>query len=184
MSAPSEPARALKIKTGSVRRLTKELETYTAEAAAEEAKVAAMRAAGAEAHDLKHAVRGGRGRKKGGGGVRSGRVVAPTPPPCSFPSRLTHARPRLYFMLQENVLSEAALMVPDTRSRLEAALADLEGVLVRQRDGGSASDLVSLGARLLALSLSLLHISLPSRSTPPPTPPHPQTPVPLSLSPL
>lgn len=61
----TDAARTLKIKTGSVRRLTKELDAYTAEAAAEEAKVASMRASDADPHDLKHAVREERGGRWG-----------------------------------------------------------------------------------------------------------------------
>lgn len=53
----SDAARTLKIKTGSVARLAKELGLYAAEAAAAADKVASMRAAGADAHDVKHAVR-------------------------------------------------------------------------------------------------------------------------------
>ena len=34
-------------------------------------------------------------------------------------------------LLQENVLSEAGMMIPDTRSRVEAALQDLTACMVR-----------------------------------------------------
>jgi len=32
---------------------------------------------------------------------------------------------------QENVLAESAMMIPETRARLEAALSDLQGFVVR-----------------------------------------------------
>lgn len=40
--------------------------------------------------------------------------------------------PRLGSIMQEQVLAEAAMMVPDTRQRLETALADLQQCLVRK----------------------------------------------------
>ena len=46
--------------------------------------------------------------------------------------RALHLVPRLGRILQEQVLAEAAMMVPDTRQRLETALADLHQCLVRQ----------------------------------------------------
>ena len=55
--ADPEVARQLKIKVGSVRRLAKELGLYAAERDAEAARVAGMKAAGADEHDVKHAVR-------------------------------------------------------------------------------------------------------------------------------
>ncbi|KAK9804409.1 hypothetical protein WJX72_011462 [[Myrmecia] bisecta] len=47
--------RQVKIKTGSVRRLAKELALYEKEREAEQAKVDRLKADGAEIHDLKHA---------------------------------------------------------------------------------------------------------------------------------
>ena len=67
----TDEARTLKIKAGSVRRLTKELDSYITEAATEEAKVAGMRAGGADPHDLKHAVRRGERGEAGTGGERA-----------------------------------------------------------------------------------------------------------------
>lgn len=52
----AELARALNIRKGAAARLTKELAGYTEEAASTAAKVAAMRASGADEHDIKHAV--------------------------------------------------------------------------------------------------------------------------------
>jgi hypothetical protein len=49
-------ARDLGIKKGACARLTKELANYSEEAKTAAAKVASMRAAGAEPHDVKHAV--------------------------------------------------------------------------------------------------------------------------------
>ena len=45
--------------------------------------------------------------------------------------RASHLVPRLGSILQEQVLAEAAMMVPDTRQRLETAIADLQQCLVR-----------------------------------------------------
>jgi len=78
--ADQEELRQLKIKTGSVKRLTKELAMYEKEHAKEKERVGKMKADNADASDIKQA---------------------------------------------ENVLSEAAMMVPDCRQRLETALADL-----------------------------------------------------------
>ncbi len=50
--------RQVKIKTGSVVRLSKELGMYAEEQRAESAKVAGMRADNADSHDIQHAVRG------------------------------------------------------------------------------------------------------------------------------
>lgn len=49
--------KALKIKTGSVKRLAKELVLYGKEQDKESQRVADMKASGADAHDIKHAVR-------------------------------------------------------------------------------------------------------------------------------
>ncbi len=45
--------------------------------------------------------------------------------------RALHLVSRLGSILQEQVLAEAAMMVPDTQQRLETALADLQQCLVR-----------------------------------------------------
>ena len=57
MVASEEELRQLKIKTGSLTRLTKELVLYEKEHKQEQARVAAMKAANADSHDIKHAVR-------------------------------------------------------------------------------------------------------------------------------
>lgn len=80
----SEAKRQLKIKTGSVRRLAKEVVMYKKDEQTETDRVSRMKAAGGDASDIKHA---------------------------------------------EQVLAEAAMMVPDTRQRLETALADLHQCL-------------------------------------------------------
>lgn len=49
--------RQLKIKTGSVQRLSKELGMYATEQATEAARVAKMRMDDADSHDIQHAVR-------------------------------------------------------------------------------------------------------------------------------
>lgn len=80
----SEAQRQLKIKTGSVRRLAKEVVMYKKDEQTETDRVSRMKAAGGDPSDIKHA---------------------------------------------EQVLAEAAMMVPDTRQRLETALADLHQCL-------------------------------------------------------
>ena len=57
MVADEEELRQLKIKTGSLTRLTKELVLYEKEQKQEQARVAAMKADKADTHDIKHAVR-------------------------------------------------------------------------------------------------------------------------------
>jgi Tubulin binding cofactor A len=49
--------KALKIKTGSVNRLAKELNMYTQDEKRESQRVADMKRSGADSHDIKHAVR-------------------------------------------------------------------------------------------------------------------------------
>lgn len=49
--------KALKIKTGSVNRLAKELNMYTQDEKRESQQVADMKRSGADSHDIKHAVR-------------------------------------------------------------------------------------------------------------------------------
>jgi hypothetical protein len=84
------------------------------------------------------------------------------------------------------VLAEAALMVPDTRSRLEAALADLEAVLVRAFCCGDSptpekknarADLVDLAfSPPVSLCSVFLHASHDRSSAPilPPSTPPPK----------
>lgn len=65
-----EPERkALKIKTGSVKRLAKELVLYGKEQEKEEQRVAEMRASGADSHDIKHAVSVGAALRITGGAI-------------------------------------------------------------------------------------------------------------------
>mmetsp|Transcript_38282 Transcript_38282/g.108226 ORF Transcript_38282/g.108226 Transcript_38282/m.108226 type:complete len:113 (-) Transcript_38282:487-825(-) len=87
--------RQLKIKTGSVKRLRKELTMYEKEHTKEIGKVEKMKAENADSHDIKHA---------------------------------------------ENVLSEAAMMLPDCRQRLEAALGELVTVVGEIGDSVSPED--------------------------------------------
>jgi tubulin-specific chaperone A len=49
--------RSLRVKSGVVKRLCKELEMYEAEVEAEKSKVQKLRDAGADPHDIKYAVR-------------------------------------------------------------------------------------------------------------------------------
>lgn len=56
----AEVVRSLKIKTATLRRIHKELSYYQAEAEKEHVRVEAMKAAAADAHDLRQAVSPGR----------------------------------------------------------------------------------------------------------------------------
>ena len=108
--------RMLKIKIGSVSRLKKELGLYVEEREKERQRVARMKEEGADSHDIKHAVSTWiRTTEK----VRKPVTVGLGPAhdvPCT---------------LQEAVLEEATLMIPDTRQRLEGALQDLSNFSVR-----------------------------------------------------
>lgn len=53
----SDVKKQLTIRTGAVRRLTKELKLYQEELLLEQSRVDKLRASGADKHDLKHAVR-------------------------------------------------------------------------------------------------------------------------------
>ncbi|KAG1656700.1 hypothetical protein FOA52_004761 [Chlamydomonas sp. UWO 241] len=77
----SEVLKQLKVRTGVVKRLTKELGYYSKERDDEAARVEKMRADGKDSHDIKQA---------------------------------------------ENCLAESAMMIPQTREKLEAGFADLE----------------------------------------------------------
>lgn len=151
----SELARLLRIKTGSVGRLRREFEMYTQDEVKETKNVDDLRAKGADPHDIKYAVREGEGcaPKMGrgcrgerspdacalpGGARARGAAADPEPRPrasaCARPAGLSpkpaplrSARPPT----QETLLTEAKAMVPDARTRLEAAVADLSKFLVR-----------------------------------------------------
>ena len=120
--------KALKVKTGVVKRLGRELVMYQEEVQAEQAKVQRLKDQAADPHDIKYAVRGEANRRhtdlilQAGGvwGVASGshvvlRRAGNTPPPLP----------------QENILAESAAMLPDTRQRLEEAYRELQGLVVR-----------------------------------------------------
>lgn len=57
MASSADIVRSLKIKTSTLTRIHKEYKYYQQEAEKEHARVEAMKAAGADAHDLKQAVR-------------------------------------------------------------------------------------------------------------------------------
>lgn len=84
-----------------------------------------LRAEGADSHDLKQAVRA-RGLAACAAQAHpwSARGQRTPGPPCRPPP--AHA------LLQESVLAESAMMIPETRSRLEAALSDLAAFVVRR----------------------------------------------------
>ncbi len=101
--------RQIKIKVGALKRLRRELALYMEEQEKEQAKVQKLRDDGADPHDIKYAV--------------SGRFVIS----CK---NLWAALPFTAAAAQENILNESAAMVPDTRRRLEAALRELQALVV------------------------------------------------------
>jgi tubulin-specific chaperone A len=115
--------RQLKIKTNSLKRLHKELSYYEKERDREAGRVNQLKQDNADPHDLRQAVSGRSARATTrrdcaprAGGSRRARVNGCRP------------WPRLP---QENVLKESEMMMPDTRQRLAAVLADLQSYLVR-----------------------------------------------------
>jgi hypothetical protein len=134
-------SRDLSIKKGALTRLTKELSSYADEARTTAEKVSAMRAAGEEPHDVKHAVRRGErreesrvfesfgdidGRRRTSEDDRS-RVVV-----IYFFFLNLFSTSKLQNQRQENIAAESALMVPDTRQRLAAVVADTRKLLVSE----------------------------------------------------
>lgn len=69
--------RTLKVKTGVVKRLRKELEMYASEVEAESAKVQRLRDQGADSHDIKYAVSNPSTPDTTCGSCRAPRVVTP-----------------------------------------------------------------------------------------------------------
>lgn len=131
--------RTLKVKTGVVKRLRKELEMYAAEVEAESAKVQKLKDEGADLHDIKYAVSN----------------VHTTANTCNcwcalefsicqhatacmpdIPAQISGSS--MLACVQENILAESSAMLPDTRQRLEDALRELQGVVVRKRLGDAA----------------------------------------------
>ncbi len=144
----AEVIRTLKVKTGALKRVQKELSMYEKERDKEQARVEKLRADNAEPHDLKQAVRGGGGMivrqiKQDAGrsvlpsvlqehsgrehGTRKAQEVGPR---SEGGGELSRTRSTLH--AQENVLNEAAMMVPETQQRLEATYSDLQSFLVSQ----------------------------------------------------
>lgn len=108
--------KSLKVKTGTLRRLRKELGMYVEEQTKESEKVEKLRSQGADPHDIKYAVCGDvmmglRGQHLG-----------------------SHDQRYLFMscLMQENILAESSAMVPDTRQRLEQAYDQLETFVVRR----------------------------------------------------
>ena len=102
---------------------------YAEEQRAESAKVAGMRADNADSHDIQHAVR-----------VSLSDIPGPPFTHASAPQRRWGLElccgepPRMITIWsQENVLAEAAMMIPDTRQRLEKAVHELQSTLVSSR---------------------------------------------------
>lgn len=93
--------RSLKIKANTVGRIVKELQMYEKDLVKEQSKYEALKDQGADAHDLKYAVRG-----------------------CAATSWCLQTPP------QEKLLTEASMMIPDTKARLTTAVTELQAFLV------------------------------------------------------
>ncbi len=115
VSAMQAELKQIKIKTGTLKRVKKELVMYQQELAKEQIKVNALKESGADASDIKYAVSGSRG-----GNCRcavAGYIT--TVFNCSAGS-----------LVQENILAEAVAVIPNTQQRLDAAFRDLQNLLV------------------------------------------------------
>ncbi|KAE9459950.1 hypothetical protein C3L33_08137, partial [Rhododendron williamsianum] len=138
--------RNLKIKTSTCKRIVKELNSYEKEVEREAAKTTDMKDKGADPYDLKQQVLG----------LLLDRVVTCNVFQLAMCKVIflqkEHAddvgsslnSPRLkiwttvlllksclaWNLVQENVLAESRMMIPDCHKRLEAALTDLKGTLV------------------------------------------------------
>ena len=118
--------RQVKVKTGVVKRLRKELAMYQEEKVQNDKRVEDMRASGADTYDVRQAVSS---------------TEARVPPML----RAEHPRARDLGALpgspndlplfslppQERVADESAMMIPDCKQRFEAAYTDLQGLAVR-----------------------------------------------------
>jgi tubulin-specific chaperone A len=122
----ADVVRSMKIKTNTLKRLQNEFGYYLAEKDKEQSRVDRLRTESADPHDLKQAVRVGGGGARGAGAAQQAQRGSLRGLPCCA-SDLS-ARPA---RTQENVLAESAMMIPETRARLEAALSDLQGFVVR-----------------------------------------------------
>ncbi len=116
MASTAEIVKQCKVKTSSVKRLHKELGYYEKERDKEQARVDKMKSEGADASDVKQAVSREDAKPH----------VDARPPEVTSISLYCHRRPP-----QENVLQESAMMIPQTRQRLEAALSELQSFVVR-----------------------------------------------------
>jgi hypothetical protein len=136
----ADVVRSMKIKTNTLKRLQKEFSYYLGEKDKEQSRVDRLRSEGADPHDLKQAVRALLHSCQGGVLVSAGSSRPPRPAAQSLaPSRgdrpSHHLLPPAHAVSKENVLAESAMMIPETRARLEAALSDLQGFLVRAGRG-------------------------------------------------
>lgn len=111
--AQADSVKQLKIKTGVVKRIHKELVYYKKEMDKEQAKVEKLIAAGADPHDLKQA---------------------------------------------ENVLQESAMMIPESRQRLEAALADLQSYLAENAEDVSGTEEETAAKDIIAEAAALFSV--------------------------
>ncbi|KAK8956567.1 Tubulin-specific chaperone A [Platanthera zijinensis] len=110
--------RHVKIKTGSCKRVLKELLSYEKEVKQEAEKTADMKEKGADLYDLKQQE-------------------------DTFAARFA-----LTLRAEENVLAESRMMIPDCRKRLEVSLADLKAALKEvkesSQDGPDISEAESI----------------------------------------
>jgi cell pole-organizing protein PopZ len=126
----AEIARQLKIKTGIVKRLRKELALYQQEQKDYEAKVQALKDEGSDPHDIKYAVSWVHAPPSPSQNhPRSHPPSSPTQPISSLSPLIPFYNSVSHTHTQENILSESAAMVPDTQQRLESAFNELQNLV-------------------------------------------------------
>lgn len=140
MSSQADIMKQLKLKTGVLKRTSKELKMYETERVKEQAKVDKMKAENADPYDIKQAV-----------STPHGAGNAPVVLDIFDPDTCNRL-----LLPQEHVLQEAVMMVPETRLRVETAFADLKAHLVRhagRRFCSGLSSFITLSAAALTLPL-------------------------------
>ena len=135
----AELVKQCKVKTGIVRRLHKEVDHYRKEEQHEQARVDKMKAAGADKFDLKQAVSTVL-RDGPRAAFRSNRSALPSPP--------IHYR----CGMQETVLQESTMMIPQTLQRLGTAFADLESYLAENQKDIAGTEELKAAKEMLELA--------------------------------
>jgi tubulin-specific chaperone A len=121
MASQAELIKSLKVKSGSVKRTHKELTMYEKDREKQQAKVDKLKADNADSHNIKQAVCQEHMCKH----VWFQHVAE------SWQHSFAVVElPRSHIPPQENVAAEAAMMIPETRQRLETAFTDLQSFLV------------------------------------------------------